>query len=183
MWLLQFKCLLIVIPRKLKLSINSMTDPAIWSSGSWITFWCMWKAIAFVLFTFSDSLLDLSQLWKLFNSSFNELLIRSLVISVVSSEKLKNLNISLDRAMSFMYMIWHLICTTGRNQIFGQNIDFRFLTVYDAIIPNLHVHVAINSLCVLYYINKDIWVWVVFNFAEVLSRKLVDGVGFISIFL
>ena len=46
--------------------------------------------------------------------------------------------------------------TAGRNQIFGQNIDFRFLTVYDAIIPNLHVHVAINSLCVLYYINKDI---------------------------
>ena len=61
------------------------------------------KLLLLFLFTFSDSLLDLSQLWKLFNSSFNELLIRSLVISVVSSAKLKNLNISLDRPYIYVY--------------------------------------------------------------------------------
>ena len=108
-WLVQFRCLFIIMPRKLKLSTNAMSSPAILSEGSCIRFWGMWKTIALVLFIFSESLFAFNQLWKFVNSWFNDsFLVSSLfrfVMSVVSSAKFINLNNSLEWAMSFIYMM------------------------------------------------------------------------------
>ena len=82
-----------------------MFVPAICSNGSWIIFWDMWKAIALVLFTLSDSLLAFSQLYYFANSSFIESFMFILVISVVLSAKFMNLHDSLELIMSFMYII------------------------------------------------------------------------------
>ena len=108
-WLVQFRCLFIIMPRKLKLSTNSMSVPAILSNGSCIRFWGMWKTIALVLFTLSESLFAFSQLWKFANSVFNDSFRVSsffrFVMSVVSSAKFMNLNNSLEWTMSFIYII------------------------------------------------------------------------------
>ena len=64
----QFKCLSIVMPRKLKLSTYSMSVSAQHSCRS-CTFFCgMWNAIAFVFFTFKDSLLACNQSFTFANS-------------------------------------------------------------------------------------------------------------------
>ena len=64
----QLRFVSIFMPRKLKLLTNSIAIPAMFSCGSNIFFCGIWKTIAFVVFTFNDSLLTLSQSLTLANS-------------------------------------------------------------------------------------------------------------------
>ena len=63
----QLRFVSICMPRQLKLLTNSIAIPAMFSCGSNIFFCGIWKTIAFVLFTFNDSLLTLSQSLTLAN--------------------------------------------------------------------------------------------------------------------
>ena len=108
----QLRFVSIFMPRKLKLLTNSIAIPAMFSCGSNIFFCGIWKTIAFVLFTFNDSLLTLSQSLTLANSLLilNDSSIClsktfAVVNNVVSSAYMMNLNLSLHVMISLIYIV------------------------------------------------------------------------------
>ena len=69
-WLFQFKCLLIINPRNLKLLTQSILFPSIIISGSIIFVCGWWNNMHFDLGTFRDNLVTLNQIVILHNSLF-----------------------------------------------------------------------------------------------------------------
>ena len=109
---IQLRFVSIFMPRKLKLLTNSIAIPAMFSCGCNIFFCGIWKTIAFVLFTFNDSLLTLSQSLTLANSLLilNDSSIClskmfAVVNNVVSSAYIMNLNLSLHVMISLIYIV------------------------------------------------------------------------------
>ena len=68
MWLFQFKCLSIVMPRKLNSSTHSNSDPSICKVGSRIFFCGVQKTMNLDLFTFKDNLFTFNHVFILDNS-------------------------------------------------------------------------------------------------------------------
>ena len=104
-WLFQFKCLLIINPRKFKLLTQSILFPFIIISGSIIFFCGWWNNLHFYLVTFIDNLLTLNQIDILHNSLFIKLLfIPFFVNEVVSLAKIINRNNLLELWRLFTYI-------------------------------------------------------------------------------
>ena len=104
-WLFQFKCLLIINPRKLKSLKQTILFPFIIISGSIIFFCGWWNHIYFDSGTFKDILLTLNQLDILHNSLFIKLLLMPFFANkVVSSGKRINWNNLLELWRTFTYI-------------------------------------------------------------------------------
>ena len=105
----QLRFVSIFMPRKLKLLTNSIAIPAMFSCGSNIFFCDIWKTIAFVLFTFNDSLsqsLTLANSLLILNDSSICLSKTFAVVNnVVSSAYMMNLNLSLHVMISLIYIV------------------------------------------------------------------------------
>ena len=104
-WLFQFKCLLIINPRKLKLLTQSILFPSIIISSSIFYFCGWWNNMHFELGTFRDNLLTLNEIDILHNYLFIKLLFMPFFVNkVVSSAKRINLNNLLELWRSFTYI-------------------------------------------------------------------------------
>ena len=100
-----FKCLLIINPRKLKLWTQSILFPSIFISGSIIFFCGWWNNMHFDLGTFRDNLLTSNQIDILHNSLFIKLSFMPFFVNkVVSSAKRINWNNLLELWRSFTYI-------------------------------------------------------------------------------